>query len=130
MTKRYTNNVDRVPEGRSGADDAMTAYAQRRADEQVAQQAVAEWEARRGSIPVQQAQDMKQGTYRELKNKYGQIGSAETEAQKALARGLKENIAEAVPEIAGLNAQESKLINALNITERRAFMEATKTRWG
>jgi hypothetical protein len=82
------------------------------------------------AIPVQQAQKLKQGTYGVLKDKYGQIGSAETEAQKDLARGLKDKIAEAVPEVAGLNAEESKLINALNVTERRVFMEANKNPMG
>lgn len=130
ISGRYTHNIDRVPEGESGSRDAMAAYKQRRADEVAAQNAVAEWEAIRGSIPVQQAQAIKQGTYRELKNKYGQIGSAETEAQKSLARGLKNEIADAVPEIAGLNAQESALINALNVTERRVLMEANKNPMG
>jgi hypothetical protein len=77
-------------------------------------------------IPVQLAQELKQGTYRVLKGKYGQLGSAETEAQKALARGLKEGIAGKVPEVAGLNARESKLLAALDVTERRALMDANK----
>lgn len=78
------------------------------------------------SIPVQVAQAIKQGTYRELAKKYGTMGSAEVESQKTLARGLKEGIAEAVPEIAGLNAQESKLINALSVAERRALIDANR----
>lgn len=82
------------------------------------------------SIPVKLAQAMKQGTYKVLNKKYGQIGSAETEAQKALARGLKENISDAVPEIAGLNARESKLITTLGVAERRALMEANKNPMG
>jgi hypothetical protein len=77
-------------------------------------------------IPVAQAQAMKQGTYKQINNKYGEIGSAETEAQKALARGLKEEIATAVPEISGLNSQESKLINVLNVAERRILLEGNK----
>ena len=81
-------------------------------------------------IPVELAQKLKQGTYRVLDKKYGQLGSAETEAQKALARGLKEEISSAVPAVAGLNAQESKLIGALNLTERRVFMEANKNPLG
>lgn len=81
-------------------------------------------------IPVQLAQDMKQGTYKVLSKKYGQMGGAEVEAQKGLARGLKEEIANAVPEIAGLNAQESKLITTLNVTERRALMEMNKNPMG
>ena len=72
-------------------------------------------------IPVQTAQAMKQGTYKILAKKYGQVGSAETEAQKGLARGLKDEIAEAVPGVGALNAEESKLIATLNVSERRAL---------
>lgn len=81
-------------------------------------------------IPVQLAQDLKQGTYSTLAKKYGQVGTADTEAQKALARGLKEEIANAVPDVAGLNAQESKLITTLGVTERRALMDANKNPMG
>lgn len=71
------------------------------------------------AIPVQLAQEIKQGTYAVLKGKYGQAGSASTEAQKAIARGLKEEIAAAVPEVSKLNKLESELINARNLVERR-----------
>lgn len=81
-------------------------------------------------LTVQAAQALKQGTYKTLSKKYGQMGGAETEAQKGLARGLKEEIANAVPEVAGLNAQESKLITTLNVTERRALMELNKNPMG
>lgn len=81
-------------------------------------------------IPVQVAQDMKQGTYRVLKDKYGQMGSAETEAQKGLARGLKDEIATAVPAVGPLNAEESRLITTLNVSERRALMEMNKNPMG
>lgn len=77
-------------------------------------------------IPVQLAQVIKQGTYKQLAGKYGELGSAETEAQKALARGLKEGIAAAVPPIRSLNAEESNLINALNVVERRVLISANK----
>jgi len=78
-------------------------------------------------IPVQMAQDLKSGTYRALGNKaYGELKGADLEAQKALARGLKEEIAKAVPQVGKLNAQESKLLNALPLVERRALMEANK----
>jgi hypothetical protein len=81
-------------------------------------------------LPVQAAQQLKQGTYQTLAKKYGQMGGAETEAQKGLARGLKEEIANAVPEVAGLNAEESKLITTLKVSERRALMEANKNPGG
>ena len=81
---------------------------------------------RGNNIPVPLAQELKQGTYRILDKKYGEMGSAATEAQKTLARGLKEGIAEAVPEVAQLNAKESALLNALQVMERRALMEGNK----
>lgn len=77
-------------------------------------------------IPVQVAQDLKQGTYRVLSGKYGEAGSAETEAQKALARGLKEGIGKAVPDVVPLNAEEAKLLKTLGVVERRALMELNK----
>ncbi len=73
-------------------------------------------------ISVQDAQKLKQGTYRILNGKYGEQGSAMTEAQKALARGLKEEIAQAVPGVSDANAELSKLLKTLGVTERRAFM--------
>lgn len=82
------------------------------------------------SIPVTQAQELKQGIYQVLRDKYGTLSSDTVEAQKALARGFKEGIAQAVPEIASLNAQESKLINALNVAERRVLLEGNKNPMG
>lgn len=82
------------------------------------------------TLPVSLAQKMKQGTYRVLAGKYGEVGSAATESQKALARGLKEEVAAAVPGVAGLNAQESLLLNALKVGERRALFEANKNPMG
>jgi len=77
-------------------------------------------------IPVQLAQKLKQGTYKTLSGKFGEVGSASTEAQKALARALKEGIAGSVPEVGALNATESDLINAANVSERRALMDMNK----
>jgi hypothetical protein len=78
------------------------------------------------NIPVQLAQELKQGTYSALKKKYGQLGSTEVEAQKTLARGLKEKVGEAVPKVVGLNKKESELIDTLDVVERRALMELNK----
>ena len=64
------------------------------------------------------AQAMKQGTYRVLAGKYGEQGSASVEAQKALARGLKEEIANQFPEINNLNAAESRLLDLQPVLER------------
>jgi hypothetical protein len=74
------------------------------------------------SMPVQQAQKMKQGTYKKLKDSYGELGGAQTEAQKALARGLKEEIEGVIPGVAPVNAEAAKLWNALNVAERRALL--------
>jgi hypothetical protein len=64
------------------------------------------------------AQEMKQGTYQVLKGKFGEQGSAAVEAQKALARGLKEEIASQFPEISNLNAGLSKMLDLEPALER------------
>jgi hypothetical protein len=74
-------------------------------------------------IPIELAQKLKQGTYKIVDKKYGQLGSAEIEAQKGLARGLKEQIAEAMPAVAPLNAKQGELIKALKVTRNRAMMD-------
>lgn len=81
-------------------------------------------------MPVQTAQELKTGTYRQLAKKYGQMGSADVEAQKAIARGLKEEVAGKVPEVVPLNLEESKLLNVLDVAERRIVMEANKNPMG
>ena len=79
------------------------------------------------TMPVQLAQELKQGTYRALGEKaYGELKGTEIEAQKAIARGLKDQISAAVPQVSQLNARESSLLNALSVAERRALMEANK----
>ena len=81
----------------------------------------------RQDMPVQLAQELKQGTYRALGNKsYGELKGAEVEAQKALARGLKDEIATAVPAVRALNAEESRLLTTLDVAERRVLMDANK----
>lgn len=74
-------------------------------------------------MPIQSAQALKQGTYRVLGKKYGQMGTAETEAQKALARALKESISMKEPSIGLLNAEESALIQTLGVAERRVLSQ-------
>lgn len=70
------------------------------------------------NMTAQEAQAMKQGTYRVLAGKYGEQGSAAVEAQKALARGIKDEIARQFPEINTLNASESRLLDLQPILER------------
>lgn len=87
--------------------------------------------AGRNNIPVQLAQEMKKGTYKSLGEKsFGELKGASTEAQKTLARGLKEEISKAVPGVAGMNKRESDLINALKVAERRVLMDANKNPLG
>lgn len=71
------------------------------------------------SIPAADAQAMKQGTYQALGSKaYGEVKGASIEAQKALARGLKDEIANQFPEIAANNAANSKLLDLQPVIER------------
>jgi hypothetical protein len=83
-----------------------------------------------GEMSIQTAQKMKQGTYKRLADKYGELGSADIEAQKTLARSLKDRIGELVPKVKPLNAEESELLNALSVSERRVMMEANKNPMG
>lgn len=71
-------------------------------------------------IPAADAQAMKIGTYQQLKGKAytGELKSATIESQKALARGLKEELASAFPELSNLNAAESKLYDLQPILEK------------
>jgi len=83
------------------------------------------------SIPVQVAQKLKQGTYKALQDRsYGELGSSAIEAQKTLARGLKEEIARKVPGIAQLNKAEAELLNAESLASARALMDANKNPLG
>lgn len=70
-------------------------------------------------IPVDKAQSLKQGTYQQLKGRaYGEMKGATVEAQKSLARGIKEELETQFPEIKGLNAQEAKFYNLDSMLER------------
>lgn len=73
----------------------------------------------KGDLTVAEAQALKQGTYRQIGAKYGEQAAASTEAQKALARGLKEEIAAEVPTIQALNARDSQLMAATDAVGRR-----------
>jgi hypothetical protein len=82
-------------------------------------------------IPVQVAQALKQGTYKVLADKYAKVGGAvdneaATQAQMAMARGLRQGIEEAVPGVGQVNAKEAELINALELAEKRAGFAGNK----
>ena len=75
-------------------------------------------------IPVQQAHELKKGTYKILADKYAHMGTvgdeAGTQAQMSLARGLRKGIEKEVPGVIPKNAKMQSLINAMEIAERRA----------
>jgi len=72
----------------------------------------------RQQIPLKEAQALKVKTGRVLRKAYGELKDANKEAQKALVRGLKEEIAAAFPEISDINALESELFNITPFLER------------
>lgn len=72
-----------------------------------------------GEIPASQAQSMKQGTYRALGDKaYGELKGSSIEAQKSLARGLKDELAVQFPELNDLNARDGRLLDLQDSLER------------
>lgn len=62
------------------------------------------------NIPVETAQKIKVTTGQLIKKYYDKLAPIQFETKKQLTRGLKEEIAAAVPEIKALNARDSKLI--------------------
>lgn len=79
-----------------------------------------------GTVTVGQAQALKQGTYARLGEKYGTERAAGLEAEKALARGLKEDIAAEVPQVTALNQREGRLLEALDATGRRVALAGNR----
>lgn len=61
-------------------------------------------------LPVDEAQNIKQGTYRQIRKSYGKLSDAQTEAQKSLARGIKEELAAKYPELTTLNDRDGGLL--------------------
>ena len=78
-------------------------------------------------IPVGKAHELKTGTHTMLKNKaYGELKNADIEAQKALARGLRKDIEEVVPQVGPMNKKLGEVMNALKQTEYRVPMAANR----
>lgn len=78
-------------------------------------------------MSVQRAQQLKQGTYRSLGNRaYGETKGAAVETEKAMARGLKEGIEAAHPEVKGLNAREGSIMEARDAVAKRVAMAANR----
>lgn len=78
-------------------------------------------------IPIQQAQEMKGGYQRAVGDKgYGELKTPSTEAEKQIARGLRELIGQARPGVLEPLKRESDIINALKMAERRVAVDANK----
>ncbi len=78
-------------------------------------------------IPVQLAQALKKGTYASLGGKsYGEVGSVSTEAQKALARGMRETVMQKVPEIADPLARQASIMNVKDVALGAVTRDANK----
>lgn len=63
------------------------------------------------NIPVEDAAALKSGTYTQLRGKYGELKSAQIESQKALARGIKEELIQQFPELKSLGIQDKALLD-------------------
>lgn len=73
----------------------------------------------RADIPVQVAHDLKRGYQTSVGERgYGELRTPTVEAEKAVARGMREGVSGAVPEVAPLNARESDLLNAMGVARR------------
>jgi hypothetical protein len=79
-----------------------------------------------GALTVPEAQALKVGTYEQIGKNYGQMSSASIETQKALARGLKEEIEAKVPGIAALNAKDSALMAAQDAVGHRVAIAGNR----
>jgi hypothetical protein len=76
-------------------------------------------------MSAEDAQAMKRGTYQNLGGKaYGELKTASVEAQKALARGLKEELENAFPELHNLNAELSRAYDLQPVLEKAIQREA------
>ena len=81
------------------------------------------------SIPAKLGNEMKQAFYRELKNKSYVPGAdltASALGQKALASGLRQEIAAAEPAIVPTLKEQSELINVLRVLGPRVSVEGNK----
>jgi len=74
--------------------------------------------AARGYVTPKEAQVMKQTLYALNRKHYGELSSTIAEGNKAIARGLKEELVKQYPELGKLNARDSDLIALEGVIER------------
>lgn len=80
-------------------------------------------------IPVQLAQEIKQGIWRKLGEKSfgkGLVPDAARDSQKALGTGIRQGIEDVAPEVGPLNAKTGEFLNAMKMVEKRAGIEGNK----
>jgi hypothetical protein len=78
------------------------------------------------TIPLSEANAIKSGTYQTLRKNYGALGSADIESQKALARGLKEEIEQQAPGADLLNRKIGDYGEAARAVGRRVAVEGNR----
>ncbi len=76
---------------------------------------------KKGEIDVKEAQEFKKNTYAILRNSYGKLTNAEDETAKQIARGVKEQLEIAIPEIKNMSLNKKLAIygKARDLMERR-----------
>lgn len=62
------------------------------------------------ALGFDEAQAIKQGTYQQIQGQYGKASDAAIEAQKTIARGLREEMERIAPELAGENAKLGAMV--------------------
>ena len=79
-------------------------------------------------IPIKEAHNLKKGTYAVLGDKAytGELKSADLEAQKALAGGLRAETEKGAPAIVPINKEQSDLINAVKAAISRDAIAGRK----
>lgn len=91
------------------------------ADRAILQGAKEEFIRNNPTLGAATAQTLKTNTYRTLGEKaYGELKTSQKEAEKALARGLKEELENIFPELRQLNAKEAAAIDLKKALERAA----------
>jgi hypothetical protein len=80
-----------------------------------------------GTITAEDAQALKKGTYRSVSDRaYGEVATARLEAEKALARGLKEELEAHFPELKKLNAEQARYLDLRGELEKAVNRAANR----
>ncbi len=82
------------------------------------------------TLSMPETQALKTGTYQKIAGSYGERGSATVEADKAIARGAKNEIVAAHPETAKLNADEANLMAARDAVAKQVGLAANRDPMG